>query len=128
MKHPYLKVVIVCIATFLVISNLFAQESKNILLGKIYTKSASADNISTLNFTSSNSGKSYTVANVLGKNYESSIFFNYKIEGEKVTITYENFSDKEVYNIDLASGKLISTHLEGYVDGKWGKVFWVEKK
>jgi hypothetical protein len=44
-----------------------------------------------------------------------------------VTIVYENSPDSEEYSIDLKVGKLISTHLQGYVNDKWGKIFWTEK-
>jgi hypothetical protein len=128
MKSIFLKAVVVSVTIFCSIHDLCAQQSKNVLLGKTYTKAASASNVSTLKFTSSNSGQSENVTTVLGKNYQVSLSFNYKIVGKKVTIIYENTSDKEDYNIDLISGKLISTHLEGYVDGKWGKVYWIEQK
>jgi hypothetical protein len=128
MKPILYKFVFSLLIFFSFVQNISAQQSKNILQGKVYTKSASASNNSTLKFTSATSGQSENVTNVLGKNYQVSISFNYKIVGKKVTIEYESSSDKEDYTIDLAAGKLISTHLEGYIDGKWGKVYWVEQK
>lgn len=128
MKSNFFKVFLIWLTIFCSIHNLCAQQSKNILLDKTYTKSASASNDSTLKFTSSTSGQSVNVTTVLGKDYELSISFNYKIVGKKVTIIYENISNQEDYNIDLASGKLISNHLEGYINGKLGKVYWIEQK
>ena len=107
--------------------NLYAQQSKNGLIGKVYTKSASANVSSTLRFTSATSGISEGVTIVLGKSYAANISFTYKISGNMVTIVYENSPDSEEYSIDLKAGKLISTHLQGYVNDKWGKIFWTEK-
>lgn len=126
---PYLvKAALICLAIIFSMHTISAQQSKNILLGKTYTKSVSASNTSILKFTSSTSGLSENATTVLGKKYESTISFTYKIVGKKVTIEYENSPDKEDYMIDVASSKLISTHLQGYVDGKWGKVHWSEQK
>jgi hypothetical protein len=107
--------------------NLYAQQSKNVLNGKVYTKSASANVSSTLRFTTATSGISEGVTIVLGKSYVANISFTYKISGSLVTIVYENSPDSEEYSIDLKAGKLISTHLQGYVNDKWGKIFWTEK-
>ena len=107
--------------------NLYAQQSKNVLNGKVYTKSASANVTSTLRFTTATSGISEGVTIVLGKSYVANISFTYKISGSLVTIVYENSPDSEEYSIDLKAGKLISTHLQGYVNDKWGKIFWTEK-
>lgn len=128
MKSYLVKAALMCIAIICSMHTTSAQQSKNILLGKTYTKSASASNTSILKFTSSTSGLSENVTTVLGKKYESTISFTYKIVAKKVTIEYENSPDKEDYMIDVASSKLISTHLQGYVDGKWGKVYWSELK
>jgi len=107
--------------------NLYAQQSKNVLNGKVYTKSASANVSSTLRFTTATSGISEGVTIVLGKSYVANISFTYKISGNLVTIVYENSPDSEEYSIDLKAGKLVSTHLQGYVNDKWGKIFWTEK-
>ena len=107
--------------------NLYAQQSKNVLNGKVYTKSASANVSSTLRFTTATSGISEGVTIVLGKSYVANISFTYKISGSLVTIVYENSPDSEEYSIDLKAGKLVSTHLQGYVNDKWGKIFWTEK-
>ena len=107
--------------------NLYAQQSKNVLNGKVYTKSASANVTSTLRFTTATSGISEGVTIVLGKSYVANISFTYKISGSLVTIVYENSPDSEEYSIDLKAGKLVSTHLQGYVNDKWGKIFWTEK-
>ena len=107
--------------------NLYAQQSKNVLIGKVYTKNASANVSSTLRFTSATSGISEGVTIVLGKSYVANISFTYKISGSLVTIVYENSPDSEEYSIDLKAGKLVSTHLQGYVNDKWGKIFWTEK-
>ena len=107
--------------------NLYAQQSKNVLNGKVYTKSASANVSSTLRFTTATSGISEGVTIVLGKSYVANISFTYKISGSLVTMVYENSPDSEEYSIDLKAGKLVSTHLQGYVNDKWGKIFWTEK-
>jgi hypothetical protein len=107
--------------------NIYAQQSKNVLIGKVYTKSASANISSTLRFKTETSGISEGVSIVLGKSYVSKISFTYKISGNLVAIVYENSPESEEYSIDLKAGKLISTHLQGYVDDKWGKIFWTEK-
>jgi hypothetical protein len=127
MKSFFYKFLCALIIFFSTLQNLNAQQSKNILQGKVYTKSASASSKSILKFNSSTSGQSETETTVLGKNFQTTISFKYKISGKKVTIEYENSSDKEYYMIDLVSGKLISTHLQGYVDGKWGKIYWIEQ-
>ena len=107
--------------------NLYAQQSKNVLIGKIYTKNASANVSSTLRFQTATAGISEGVSIVLGKSYVTNISFTYKIAGNLVTIVYENSPDSEEYSIDLKAGKLVSTHLQGYVNDKWGKIFWTEK-
>jgi hypothetical protein len=80
--------------------------------------------ISYLKFTSSNSGISESSVNVIGKNYNTKQSFSYKLNGKILTITYPEASDVEEYKIDDVKRQLISSHLEGYVDGVWGKVFW----
>jgi hypothetical protein len=107
--------------------NLYAQQPKNVLIGKVYTKNASANVSSTLRFQTSTSGISEGVSILLGKSYVSNISFTYKISGNLVTIVYENSPDSEEYSIELKAGKLVSTHLQGYVNDKWGKIFWTEK-
>ena len=98
--------------------NLYAQQSKNVLNGKVYTKSASANVSSTLRFQTATAGISEGVTIVLGKSYVANISFTYKISGSLVTIVYENSHDSEEYSIDFKAGKLISTHLQGYFNDK----------
>ncbi len=111
------------ILLFLFISlKLFSQKNTD-LVGRTYTKKN--DNvISYLKFTSSNSGISESSVNVIGKNYNTKQSFSYKLNGKILTITYPEASDVEEYKIDDVKRQLISSHLEGYVDGVWGKVFW----
>ena len=104
-----------------------AAQSPNVLLGNKYEKAASASNISTLYFSQKNSGIHSNTLEFLGKKSTVSGNFNYKITDNLLVITYEKNSETEEYIIDVNSSTLISTHLQGYVDGKFGKIYWKRK-
>ena len=120
-KHFILLFLFIC---FKVLS----QKNTNLLVGRIYTKQVDNIGISSLKFITSNSGISESSVNVLGKNYTTKQSFNYKLSGKILTITYPEVSDVEAdveeYKVDDIKRQLISTSLEGYVAGVWGKVFW----
>ena len=121
MKKTYLTLVL-----FLTISGfVLAQNNSNILLGRVYTKAASTTNSSTLEFSASSTGRSITTVFVLGRKVETEISFTYKISGSKLTIVYEQDLGTEEYTIDDKTSRLVSTHLRGYVDGKWGQIYWI---
>ncbi len=104
------------------------QKNSNILLGRVYTKAASNTNLSNLKFNTSSTGSSITTVSVLGRKVETEISFTYKISGSKLTIIYEQDMGTEEYTIDDESSRLVSTHLQGYVDGKWGEIYWKREK
>jgi hypothetical protein len=103
---------------------LFSQKNTDLLVGRTYSKKADNSGIAYLKFTSSNSGVSESSVNVMGKSYNTNQSFNYKLNGKILTITYPEVYDVEEYKVDDVKRQLISTHLQGYVDGVWGKVFW----
>ena len=98
------------------------------LLGRVYTKSASNTNTTTIEFSYSSTGRSVNVANALGRQFQTDLYFTYKIDGNVLVITYENNAGTEKYTIDENSATLVSTHLQGYVDGKWGQIYWKREK
>lgn len=121
MKNPSL-----FLALFLMVSGfVVAQKNSNILLGRVYTKTASTTYSSTLEFSTSLTGRSISKVFVLGRKVETEISFTYKISGPKLTIVYEQDLGTEEYTIDDKSSRLVSTHLQGYVDGKWGQIYWI---
>jgi hypothetical protein len=105
-----------------------AQKNSINLPGRIYKKSASNTNSSNLEFSSSSTGRSITVVNVLGRQIETQLFFTYKLTGKLLVITYEKNTGTEEYTVDENSSTLVSTHLQGYVDGKWGEIYWKREK
>jgi hypothetical protein len=115
---------------FLVLSSFsyfgYSQNS-NYLLGKIYTKSTDVSSSTDLNFNNKSTGIMSGVSLINGRRYDVSTGFSYKIIGNKLEIIYEDGLGTENYIIDKASDQLKSTHLEGYVDGKWGKVYYKRK-
>jgi hypothetical protein len=114
------------IVLFLMFSGfVLVQKNSNILLGRVYTKAASNTNSSNLKFNTSSTGSSITTVSVLGRKVETEISFTYKITGSKLTIIYEQDLGTEEYTIDDKSSRLVSTHLQGYVDGKWGQIYWI---
>lgn len=106
------------------------QQSENYLLGKVYTKStgqSSSDNIIDLNFNNKTSGISESTTSVLGREVYTKIGFTYIISGDNVKVIYDKNLGVEDYSIDKINDKLKSTHLEGYVDGKWSKLTFKRK-
>lgn len=121
-----MKSVFLFIVLFLTISGfVLAQKNSNILLGRVYSKASSNTNSSTLKFNTSSTGSSITTVLVLGRSVVSEISFTYKIIGPKLTIVYEQDMGTEEYTIDDKSSRLVSTHLQGYVDGKRGQIYWI---
>lgn len=108
-------------------NDLFSQQSQNILQGRTYIKSSSSTNSSTLSFGNSSTGRSLSKTYVLGREVVTELSFTYKVSGSMLTIVYEDDLGTEEYTIDESSSKLVSTHLKGYVDGKWGKIYWTLK-
>jgi hypothetical protein len=101
-----------------------ANKKLEILIGRVYTKKASSTNIASLTFTTLNSGVSEGDATIMGRNYHTSIPINYKLKGKTLTITYPESNQEEVYTIDESKKQLVSTHLKGYVNGKFGTIIW----
>ena len=102
-------------------------QNANYLLGKIYTKSTDMNSSTDLNFNNKSSGIMSGLSVINGRKYDVSSGFTYKINGNKLQIIYEDGLGTENYNIDKTSDQLKSTHLEGYVDGKWGKIYFKRK-
>jgi hypothetical protein len=97
-------------------------KSKNILLGKKFEKFADSKNYTTLLFNNLNTGVSEGFSEFNGKEYKVTLEFKYSINNAKLTIIYDD--SKEEYLIVKNATELVSTHLEGYVDGVWGKIKW----
>ena len=109
---------------FTCLNEAFAQNNENLLVGRTYVKSASSTNKTILKFKNKSEGISESSAELLGRTTNVSINFTYVIKGSKMTITYEDGMGVEDYVIDETKKQLTSTHLQGYVDGKWGKIYW----
>ena len=97
-------------------------KAKNILLGKKFEKFTSSNNYTTLFFNNLNTGVSEAFSEFNGKEYRVNLDFKYSINNSKLTILYDN--SKEEYLIEKNATELVSTHLQGYVDGVWGKIKW----
>jgi hypothetical protein len=102
-------------------------QKDNYLLGKIYTKSTGMGASSDLSFNNKSTGIMNGISFINGKEYDVSTGFSYKINGNKLQIIYQDGLGTEDYLIDKSSDQLKSTHLEGYVDGKWSKVYYKRK-
>lgn len=99
-------------------------QSANVLLGNKYEKAESATSRSTLYFSQKNSGSLNSTLEFNGKEINASASFTYLIDGSKVQITYEKDLGTEVFEFDGSFSQLISPNMQGYVNGKWGKVIW----
>lgn len=109
---------------FTCLNKAFAQNNESLLVGRTYAKSASSTNKTILKFKNKREGISESSAELLGRTTNVSINFTYVIKESKMTITYEDGMGVEDYIIDETKKQLTSTHLQGYVDGKWGKIYW----
>jgi hypothetical protein len=112
------------ILMFTCLNEAFAQNNESLLVGRTYSKSASSTNKTILKFKNKSEGISESSAELLGRTTNVSMTFTYVIKGSKMTITYEDDMGVEDYVIDETKKQLTSTHLQGYVDGKWGKIYW----
>lgn len=104
-----------------------AQQSQSYLVGKVYTKSANAESTNELKFINESTGVDEGKSRILGREMVTKIGFSYKIKGPSLTITYDDGLGIQDYTIDKVNDKLVSTHLKGYVDGKWGVIFYKRK-
>lgn len=103
------------------------QQSENYLLGKVYTKSTNETTSDNLNFNNRTSGVMEGVSIINGKEYIVSANFSYTISGNDLQIIYQNKLGTEKYFINKSTDELLSTHLEGNVNGKWGKIIYKRK-
>ena len=103
------------------------QQSENYLLGKVYTKSTNETISDNLNFNNRTSGVMEGKSTINGKEYIVSANFSYTISGNDLQIIYQNKLGTEKYFINKSTDELLSTHLEGYVNGKWGKIIYKRK-
>ena len=103
-------------------------QNENYLLGKVYTKSTGMGSSSDLSFNNSTTGIMDGNSVINGKEYLVSLGFTYSISGNELQIIYQKGLGTENYLIDKGSDQLQSTHLQGYVDGKWSKIIFNRKK
>jgi uncharacterized protein (TIGR02145 family) len=103
-------------------------QSENYLLGKVYTKSTGMGSSSDLSFNNRTTGVMEGVSDFNGKEYIVSTGFSYTINGNSLQIIYQKGLGTEDYTIDRSSDQIVSTHLQGYVDGKWSKVIFKRKQ
>ncbi len=101
-------------------------QTENYLLGKVYTKSNGTSS-NELNFSNRTSGVMDGISIINGKEYIVSADFSYTISGNNLQIIYQKGLGTENYFINKSIDELLSTHLEGYVDGKWGKIMYKRK-
>jgi uncharacterized protein (TIGR02145 family) len=103
-------------------------QNENYLLGKVYTKSTGMGSTSDLSFNNRTTGVMEGVSDINGREYIVSTGFSYTINGNSLQIIYQKGLGTEDYIIDRTSEQLVSTHLEGYIDGKWSKVIFKRKQ
>ena len=109
---------------FIFCNSLNAQNNESLLVGRSYSKSANSSEKTILKFKDKKQGVLESSAELLGKVINVSMNFSYIIKGTKLTVIYEDGQGEEEYIVDDVKKQLVSTHLQGYVDGKWGKIYW----
>jgi hypothetical protein len=109
---------------FIFCNSLNAQNNESLLVGRSYSKSANSSEKTILKFKDKKQGVLESSAELLGKVINVSMNFSYIIKGTKLNVIYEDGQGEEEYIVDDVKKQLVSTHLQGYVDGKWGKIYW----